>query len=413
MPTYEIQIPKILYLAFFISKYAKNAVYYNTNDLIELANDIKPDLVRTRKDKNDYKFLDDTNFGGLRGNFSTVLTLRGIAKVNNRYTPFYGIGKKDVLFNAFSKGNIILDPHEYKAYTNQLSLYRLLLSESFNFSIRENQAHIKIFLKNNYIGLSRDELNFPKVAVLKSHNNVYFLRILFNTFITQNVIEYNMYNYLSGTKIKSFNMHPMFVIPSKSNYWDTIYVIDSKLVLKNKPLFIYYDLLNDKFYDLKGNVYPHYNLEDGINNLSDQSGNISLRLSYDWQTVRDELVSSQIKDSKDVESDEFYLFLVNFLQWNKKFKIESKNVVDLVVSSSGGADVILEFSGGTKQTLELEHKWVNYIKHGHYKSLAWKGAWLFADEPWDFELIKNIFKPYISQYIDCIPNIFLSCEEKA
>ena len=77
---YTIKIPKILYLSLLISKYAKDTVYYNTNDLIKWANEMKPDLVRTRKDKDEYRFLDDTNFGGLRGNFSTLLTFRGILK---------------------------------------------------------------------------------------------------------------------------------------------------------------------------------------------------------------------------------------------------------------------------------------------------------------------------------------------
>lgn len=67
---YSIKLPKILYLIFLISKFAKSGKYYNTNDLNKLANNLQPDLVRLRQDKNDYKFLDDTKFGGSRGNFS-------------------------------------------------------------------------------------------------------------------------------------------------------------------------------------------------------------------------------------------------------------------------------------------------------------------------------------------------------
>ncbi len=89
---YTIKLPKILYLTILISKFAKKSNYYNTNDLIELANKLKPELVRKRKDKNTYASLDDTNFGGLRGNFSTLLTLRGMVRKNNKYTPYYGIG---------------------------------------------------------------------------------------------------------------------------------------------------------------------------------------------------------------------------------------------------------------------------------------------------------------------------------
>ena len=408
--TYKVQLPKILYLAFLISKHAKNAKYYNTNDLIKLANDMKPELVRTRKDKNDYKFLDDTNFGGLRGNFSTVLTLRGIVKRNNRFTTYYGIGKRDTLFNAFNKGKIILDTQDYIAYTNDLNLRNLLSFEANNLTIRETQAHIKVFLekeKSKNIGIERDNINFPKVAVLKSNKNQYFLKILFNTFINDKVIEYNMLNYLSGSKIKTHNMHALFAVPFGDDAWKELYVIDGKMILKNTPLFIYFDRINKKFYDLKGNVYPFFKLDEALDVLSDQNGNIEERLNYDWNSVRNELVEDINVELNNVESDEFYVFLVNFLNWNKHFFIEGKEVVDINVSSSGGADVILTFSGGTQQKLELEHKWVNYINHEHYKSMAWSDTWLYADEKWDFNLIKSRFSPYIADYINCIPKIFL------
>ena len=48
---FTINLQKIVYLTLLISKFAKNEKYYNTNDLIKIANEIKPELVRTRKDK--------------------------------------------------------------------------------------------------------------------------------------------------------------------------------------------------------------------------------------------------------------------------------------------------------------------------------------------------------------------------
>jgi hypothetical protein len=405
---YTVRIPKILYLSLLISKYAKDSMYYNTNDLIKWANEMKPDLVRTRKDKDEYKFLDDTNFGGLRGNFSTLLTFRGILKKNNTYTTYYGVGKNDRLFNAYKKGEIILDSHEYYAYTYNENLKKLLENEARGLTIREEQAHIKVFLKNSEdLGIYRDNENFKKIAVVKSLNNQYFLRILFNTFVNDNIIEYNMYNYLSGTKIKQYNIHPLFVIPSNEKSWDKIFVMDAKDILKNAPLFIYYDKTKDKFYDSKENVYNHYTLEEGLNILSDQNGNIDERLLYNWDEVKDNYIQDRVIESFNNSTDEFYVFLENFLKWKKEFKIYDKTVCSIDVSSSGGADVIITFNDGTNQKLELEHKWNNYILHGHYKSIAWKDAWLYADEPFDFELIKKIFSPYIKEYINFIPKVYL------
>ena len=74
---FTIEIPKILCLALAISKDAKDLKYFNTNDLVRIGNDKKKAMVRLRKDKKpyEYKYFEDTNFGGLRGNFSTLLTL--------------------------------------------------------------------------------------------------------------------------------------------------------------------------------------------------------------------------------------------------------------------------------------------------------------------------------------------------
>lgn len=409
---FAIDLPKILYLALFISKFAKEAKYYNTNDLIKIAHEIKPELVRTRKDKKDYKFLDDTNLGGLRGNFSTLVTLRGYIKKNNKYTCYYGIGKTDRLFNAFKKGEIILDAEKYCAYTNNIELKKLLEKEAKNFSIREDQAHIKKFLeKNKDFKLVRDNTNFKKIAVLKSKDDKYFLRILFNTFTSDDVVEFNMLDYLKGPKIKQFNIHPLFAIPSYDNYWEEFYVIDSKEILTKTPLFMCFDKKAKKFYDNKGNVYPYLTLDESLEKISGQNGNIEERLAYDWKTVRTQIADDSIVQKSETEQEEFLVFLKNFLDWKRTFFIYDKKVVDYEVSSSGGVDVTLKFSGGTTQKLELEHKWKNYILHNHYKDPVWKDAWLYADEKWDFDNIKKIFSPYLTEYGDNIPRVFLCAND--
>ena len=80
---YKINLQKIFFLALEISAHYKKS-YFNTNDLVKLANQYKVELVRTRVDKKDYKYLDDTKFGGLRGNFSTLITLKGFVKRGNK-----------------------------------------------------------------------------------------------------------------------------------------------------------------------------------------------------------------------------------------------------------------------------------------------------------------------------------------
>ena len=409
---FTIKLPKIVYLTLLISKFARNEKYYNTNDLIKISNKIKPQLVRTR---NDYKFLDDTNFGGLRGNFSTALTFKGFINRNNKYIAYYGLGNNDRLFNAFKKGEIILDSQKYYAYTNNIELKKFLEKEINNFNIRESQAHIKIFLeKNEDFPLKRDTINFPKIAVLKSKNDQYFLRILFNTFKTENIIEFNMLKYLEGTKIKQFNIHPLFAIPSYDNCWEEFYVIDSKQILMNNPLFMYFDKKTKKFYDNNKNTYFYYTLDESLEKISAQNGSIDERLAYDWKKVRKQLVSNYVETTSEVQEEESSLFIKHFLKRvnGKLFSIYDKDVVKFIVSSSGGPDVILTFAGGTSQKLELEHKWENYIRHRHYMSQAWKDVWLYADEKWDFDKIVQIFSPYLSKYIDSIPKVFLCVNDK-
>ena len=221
-----------------------------------------------------------------------------------------------------------------------------------------------------------------------------------------------MFNYLEGAKIKQFNINPLFVIPTYENSWDSFYVIDSKEILINSPLFMYYDKKSKKFYDNNNNIYTYYTLSEALDKVQNQSGNISERLSYDWQKVREQLVEDYIEKKSEVQKDEFSLFLENFLHWKKSFSIYQKDVIDITVSSSGGPDVIITYSGGTKQKIELEHKWENYIRHRHYTSQAWKDVWLFADEKWDFDKIVQIFSPYLSKHIDSIPKVFLCSNEQ-
>lgn len=409
---YKVKLPKTICLILIISKFAKELKFFNTNDLVDIANQVKPELARQRKDKKDYKYFDDTNFGGLRGNLSTALTLIGCIKRDNRTTAYYGLGKTDRLLNAYRKGEILLDKSDFIAYTTKKELKELLEFESKNYLIRENQAHIKRFLKNNEdFPLKRDDVSFPKISVLKSNENQYFLRAKFNTYCNENVIEYSMYNYLVGPKVKEYNIHALFIVPSKSDDWDKFLVIDSKELLTRAPLFVYYDIQKKKFYDNKQYEYPFYELKEGIDVLPDENGNIEERLDYDYTEVRDEWSSSINVSMKDVKEEEFYVFLKEYLNWKETFSIYDKEVVDIKVSSSGGVDVFLQFSGGTEQKLELEHEWVNYIRHGHHKSPVWENAWLYANEQWDFEKIKKIFGPHLSKYSKCIPKVFL-CTNK-
>lgn len=413
MEKYTIELPKILYLTLKISKYAKREKYYNTNDLTELSKQLRPELVRTRKDKKDYKYHDDTSSGGLRGNFSTVLTLRGFIKRNNSYTTYYGVGETDRLFNALQNGIIILDDKKYYAYTNKEELKKLLEKEAKCFLIREKQAHIKEYIKKHkeFI-LERDKTNFPKEAVLKNKDNKYFLRILFNTFKNESIVEYNMLNYLRGSKIKKYNMHPLFAIPSSKNAFEEFYVMDAKEILENTPLFIYFDKKQKKFFDKEKNIYTHYTLEDGLKILSAQEGNITERLNYDWLKTKKQLASDKYVESKKIKKEEYSIFVEKFLKWKETFTIYNKDVKSITSISSGGPDVIIEFSGGTTKKIELEHLWNNYITHKHYISQAWKDVWLYADEPWDFEKIKKIFDKYTKEYSDTIPKVFLCTNEE-
>src|SRR3989344_8742202 len=100
---YEIKLPKILFLSLDIAGFYSNN-FFNTNDLADLSNKYKSDLVRLKINKKDYKYLDDTRFGGLRGNFSTLLTLRGLVKRGSTIVNTYSLGRDDRLANAILKG---------------------------------------------------------------------------------------------------------------------------------------------------------------------------------------------------------------------------------------------------------------------------------------------------------------------
>ena len=404
---YEVNIPRALYLALLVSENVVKSNYYNTSDLEKWANEKIPELIRTRKDKDEYNFLDDTKHGGLRGNFSTLLAFKGIIRKNNTFTAYYGIGKNNRLFNAYIKGEIILDSHKYCAYTQNKDLKRILEQEKLRRAIKEGQSHVKIALnRNKELGIIRDN-SFGKESVIKTPNNQFFLRVIFNSFVNEETIEYSLYNYLSGKKIKRINIHPMFAIPSKGNYWSKIFILDSKEILKNTPLFIFYNKKKEKFYDEEGHIYKHYTLTEASKMLSDCNGCVDERLNYDWNIVQEEFTNKKAIEVLNTSSDELFIFIEHFLKWKNEFILFNKKTKIIDVSSSGGADVILETYDGKKQKLELEHKWKNYIQHKHYNSVAWKDAWIFADEPFDFGLINKIFSPFIKKYLNFIPKVFL------
>lgn len=416
MDYYSVRVPKILYLSLLVLQYTKSNGYANTNDMAKMANSIANGLVRTRKDKLDYKFLEDTKYGGLRGNFSTQMTLRGMIKKGSRYTAYYGIGADDRLLNAVIKGEIILDePRSLTVHTNKLSLKKMLEHESKLLTLRETQAHIKKYIDEHpNLPFERDNLNFSKIAVVKSkRNNSYFMRILFNRFIDQNstIIEYNLLNYWQRKSIKTHNMHVLFVIPKmvkngRNDYWNEIRAIKFEDLIKHKPLFIYYDTKRRKCYDSNQEIIETYDMDYAMLNFTSDSANINERLGYDWEETREEFSEQKNAIIPEIKPTEFFVFLENFLKFSFQFRVDGKVVDTLVESASGGPDVILTFTGGTKQPLELEHKWSHYIQHGHQNNKAFQGAWIYANEDWDFKKIKQIFYPeFLKKKI--VPSIFL------
>lgn len=406
---FEVKLPKAICLMLVLSKYLKKKKYWNTNDVITIAHNIQSGLIRLRKDKKpyEYKYFDDTDYGGLRGNISTASTLLGLIKKNNAITAYYSIGRSERLINAYNNGDIILDKTDFIARTDKLDLKILLENEARYFSIREGQAHIAAFLrKNPTFPLKRDDINFKNICVLKSDSNQFFLRVLFNTFIQPTIIEYNVLSYLEGPKIRKQNIHALFVVPSKDNNWEKFYVIDSKELLVNTPLFIYYDTVNNVFYDENKHFYSFEELTSSLAHISDENGNYSERMAYDSITALESHVGKRIGVTASRSETEESVFIKNFLDnslGNLLF-IKGKEVREYKIHRSG-VDVTLEYADGTSQPLELEHRWSNYISHGHQNSFNWNGAWIYANEEFDFSVIKRIFGPYKGLYI---PTVFLS-----
>ncbi|OHA47517.1 MAG: hypothetical protein A2541_01940 [Candidatus Taylorbacteria bacterium RIFOXYD2_FULL_36_9] len=407
---YKVILQKIFFLALEISAHY-NKSYYNTNDLVKLANQFKTDLVRIRSDKKDYKYLDDTKFGGLRGNFSTLLTLKGFVKRGNKIIPFYSLGMDGRIVNAVNNGEIILDSSDLSANTTNERLKNLLEQEVYLSKVRENQAHIKVMLKKNSVrlGINRDNI-FKKDSVVVSSGGQYFLRGLLNNFVNNNTIEYNLYNYWSGKKIIKKNMHLLISIPTKDNSWAELYAIKFEDLIKKKPMYLMVSMDTKNCIDRLGNIYTLYSLEQAKNEFSDGNANINERLIYKWKDLISKESSDEVEIQKEVKQQETWVFVDKFLKFKKTFSIDSKDVIEYSMSSSGGCDVILKYSGGTTQKLELEHDWKNYIDHKHPENNAWSNAWLFAEQEWNPSLIVKLFKPLKVKHGNRVPDVFLCFE---
>ena len=411
---YKIRLQKIFFLALEISAHY-NKSYFNTNDLVKLANKFKAELVRTRADKKDYKYLDDTKFGGLRGNFSTLITLKGFVKRNNKIVPYYSLGKDGRLINAINNGEIILDSSDLSANTENEKLKDLIETEVWLSKVRESQAHIKVMLQKDSIklGIRRDGDNFKKDSVVVSANNQYFIRSLLNNFVDNKakILEYNLFNYWSGKKILKKNMHPLIVVPSRENSWEKIYAVKAEELFEEKPMFLQISLDLNICLDKKGNSYCLVSLEEALENFSDGNGNINNRLSYKWKELQKRECTNETDIQNDIKQQETWIFIDKFLQFKKDFSIDNKDVVSYSVSSSGGCDVLLKYSGGTTQKLELEHDWKNYLDHRHYENNAWLDAWLFAEQEWNSDLILKLFEPLKAKHGNRVPDVFLGFEK--
>src|SRR3989339_1966817 len=241
---FSVKIPKILFLALDIASFYRRG-YVNTNDLSKYANQYKRDLVRLRADKSDYKYLDDTFSGGLRGNFSTLLTLQGLVKRGSLITKYYSVGRDNRLINAICNGEIILNKRDFTANTNNSSLKTLLESESWLLTVRETQAHIKVFLgKHPLIPLQRDAVYFPKESAVISKKGQFFIRALVNNYVDPNnrILEYNLIHLWEGKKIHKKNFHVLVVIPTRNNPWGQIFAIKNEDLWAHKPIFVQIDI---------------------------------------------------------------------------------------------------------------------------------------------------------------------------
>lgn len=410
---YKVKIPRILYLTLDVASFYRKT-FFNTNDLVGLINKYKNDLVRSRADKKDYKYLDDTKFGGIRGNLSTLLTFKGLVKRDSRISNYYSIGRDDRLVNAVLNGQIILDGSDLTANTNDEKLKNLLEMESWMRGVRETQAHVKTKLKkDNSLPLTRDSDNFKKESIFRSDSGQIFIRSLINNFIdsSNNILQFSLANLWSGKKFKKKNIHPLLVIPTKDDSWSKIYAIKNEDLYANKPLLLNVNLEKKECSDVSGNKYQMYELADAVKYFSKEHENIENRLDYDWRELSLKYCEKEVE--KEIrKEDEFSNFLRLFLEWNPKFSIGNKDVVDVRVISSGGADVELIFSGGTKQKLELEHDWKNYIDHGHNINSAFNNVWIFAEETLDEDkIIKTFYEQKLKNGIR-IPDVFLGLNKK-
>lgn len=405
---YKIEIPKILFLALDIAGFYRNN-FFNTNDLAELSNRHKGDLVRQRINKKDYKYLEDTRFGGLRGNFSTLLTWRGLVKRGSIVVNSYSLGKDNRLVNAICNGKIILNREDLSAYTNDETLKKLLETEAWLLTVRETQAHVKVMLKRNpNMPLKRDNVNFSKEAVFKSANNQYFIRALLNNFIDSKntVLQFSIINLWEGKKFHKKNLHPLIVLPAKENPWSEIYAVKNEDLYKYKPILLNVDIKRKQCTDKKGNVYVLYPFSQALDEFSKENENIKNRLDYKWEDLRDQYCEKEV-DYEVRKEDEFSNFLRLFLNWNRHFFIDKKEVVDVRIISSGGPDVELTFSGGTTQKVELEHNWNNYLEHKHQNNNAFKDVWIFAEEKFDLAKIFKLYGQPKKEHNDRIPDTFL------
>jgi hypothetical protein len=409
---FEIKIPKILFLALDIASFYRNN-FFNTNDLAELSNQYKHDLVRLRADKKDYKYLEDTRFGGLRGNFSTLLTWRGLVKRGSRIVNSYSLGRDNRLLNAICNGKIILDKEKLTAYTNDEKLKELLDLEAWLLNVRESQAHVKEMLrKHAEIPLQRDNNNFPKEAVFKSSGGQYFIRSLINNFsdASGTILDFSIINLWEGKKFHKKNMHPLFVLPTEENPWSEIYAIKIEDLYANKPMLVGINLTTKECKDKDGNNYKLYSLADALTKFSKENDNVENRLNYKWEDLKKQYCEHKV-DYEVRKEDEFSNFLKLFLRWSRTFSIGSKDVIDVKVISSGGPDVELIFSGGTNQKLELEHSWNSYLDHGHQNNEAFKNVWIFSEEYFEFKKILKLFSDQKVKNNDRIPDVFLSVDK--
>ena len=412
---YEIEIPQKLYLILKISPFTKG-LYCNTNDLKELAGRYESSEVRLRQDKVDYKYDQDTREGGLRGNFSNLLTFLGFFKKGNSIRSYYGIGYKNQIMSAIHRGDVLLNGKnkKYYAYTKNNNIKQAIEREANLYLIREQQSHISAYLnKHKELDIKRDT-RFPKESIVVTKNNVCFLRAKINNYKDKNTIEYRLEPYWIGKKLKKDNIHLMVVVPNASDGWGDQYAVSFEMLVKNRPLFLYFSTKTKQLYDERENDYPAISMEEAKSTFSSKDANVELRLNYDWEALKQEFWSmgQHEQENKEFQKDEYSVFVDMFLHWNKEFKIGDKTVVDIAVSSSGGPDVRLTFAGGTQQKLELEHSWKNYIDHKHHQSNAWENCWLWAEEEWDESKIIKLFTPHLEDNKSRIPTHFLSIDNQ-